>query len=94
MIRAEMETTVTFGVEEEVVRIYTCVPKHLRRLRNYEHATETRGGKDWGQFEIPVEFFDPLTGFKHKRKLSAAQREAASERMRAVRASQLEAVAS
>lgn len=83
----EQETTVTAGVTDEVVYVYTTVAKHLRRLRSDKRATETAGGEDWGKFTIPSDQFDPLRGFKRQGKpMSEAQRLAAGARLAAARA--------
>lgn len=71
----EQETTVT-QLRDDVTRIYTANPVHLRKLRKDDRAVEIRGGDDWGQFEIAASDFSPITGFKTRRKpLTEAERE-------------------
>ena len=83
--REEQETTVAIGRDDSVVRIYTNVTPHLYRLRKSDLATEVAGGDDWGQFEIPVEFFHLFSALRRKRAVSDAQREAARDRFAAAR---------
>lgn len=78
--RAEQETTVAIGRDDAMVRIYTNVTPHLYRLRKSDLAVEVAGGDDWGQFEVPVEFFHLFSAIRRKRQVSEAQREAARER--------------
>ena len=45
MQRAEQETSVAFTAEDEVVEIYTCIPKDLRALKKRDNATIVRSGE-------------------------------------------------
>jgi hypothetical protein len=85
----EQETTVTYVRSDDKVHIYTANPKHLRRLRMDERATVTRDFGDSAEFTVPAAWFDPLTGFKTRRKpLTAEQRQAATERLALARSKQ------
>ena len=82
----EQETTITAGRAEDVVFVYTNVPKHLRRLRLDKRATEIMGGEEWGRFRIPSDQFDALRGFKRQTKpMTEEQRTAAAARLNAAR---------
>lgn len=82
----EQETTVTYVRSDDVVRVYTANPAHLRRLRKDDRATEIDGGGDWGNFTIPTAMYDPMRGFKSRRKpLTPEQREQAAQRLTAAR---------
>lgn len=80
----EQETTVTYTRADNVVRIYTAVPRHIRALRGNDRATETRSGDDWAEFTVPATEFDPVKGFKRRVTMSDEQRQAASDRMKAL----------
>lgn len=62
----EQETTVTYVRSDDLVRIYTANPKHLRKLRADDRATITRDFGDSAEFTVPASQFDPLTGFKKR----------------------------
>jgi hypothetical protein len=84
----EQETTVAAGRADDVVYVYSTVPKHLRKLRSDKRVTELEGDADWGRFEIPADQFDPLRGFKRaSRQLTDEQRLAVAERFRLARES-------
>lgn len=77
----EQETTVTYVRSDDVVRVYTSNPAHLRKLRADDRATEVRGDVDWAEFTISSKDFNPLTGFKRKSKpLTGEQKAALAER--------------
>ncbi|KAK2701936.1 hypothetical protein QYM36_019437 [Artemia franciscana] len=65
--RVDQETTIAIGRDDTVVRIWSNVLPHVRRLRKSEFAVEINGGDDWGQFEVPVEFFHLFSAFRRKR---------------------------
>lgn len=82
----EQETTITFGRNEPVARIYTSDFRHLRKLRDDDRATEVRGGEDWAEFTVPMEQVNPLKFFKAARKpMTDEQRAAAAERLAKIR---------
>lgn len=83
----EQETTVTHIRGEDIVYVWTANIVHLRALRKDERATVTDDGGDWAMFSIPADQFDPLKGFKRKkREMTEEQSIAAAERMRKARA--------
>lgn len=85
----EQETTVTHVRSDNLVRIYTANPKHLRKLRANDRATITKDYGDSAEFTVPATDFDPLTGFKRKSKpMTPEQREAAALRLAQARAAQ------
>lgn len=86
--RDEQETTVTVGRDDELVHIYTSNTVHLRKLRKEPRATEIRGGEEWGQFTVPADQFNPISGFKRRGSMTEEQRQAASARLRAAREEQ------
>jgi hypothetical protein len=83
----EQETSVTAGRADDVVHVYSNVPKHLRRLRRDPRVTELQGDAEWGRFTIPADQFDPLRGFKRApRVMTDEQRQAVADRLRKARA--------
>lgn len=84
----EQETTVT-QVRNGDTNIWTANPVHLRALRKRVaegRATETRTWEDAAEFLIPLSDFDPLKGFRTKRKpMTDEQRQAAAERLKNAR---------
>lgn len=84
--RAEQETTVTSGRDDENVMIWSNNPVHVRRLRKDARVTQTEGDDLSGHFLVPREQFDPLKGFRRARRpLTEEQRAAAAERLRLAR---------
>lgn len=66
----EQETTVT-QLRNGDTNIWTANPVHLRALRKRvteSRATETRTWEDAGEFVIANADFDPLKGFRQRRK--------------------------
>lgn len=84
--REEHETTVTFCAADDLVRIYSSYPPHVRQMREDDAYHEVRGGARWAEFEIPQELFNPMRGRRRPRALSDEQRVAAADRMRELRA--------
>lgn len=81
--RDEQETTLTWAVTDEVVRIFTAVPKHINRLRKDDRATLVKDYGDSAMFTVPASEFDPLKGFKRRRKpLTPEQRTALADRLK------------
>lgn len=82
MIRDEQETTVSYGANDEIVRIFSTVPKHIRKLRAREGVVITRDEGDLVFAEVDRGQFDPFTGFKRKsRPMTPAEKEAAVARL-------------
>lgn len=88
-MREEMETTVTGHRRDGMYYVYTADAKHLNRLDKMVaagRAVVQKRGEDWGDFAIPASEYDPMTGFKVKRKpMTPEQKAAAAERMRNAR---------
>lgn len=89
--RGEQETTITFMRDDAEAQIYTSNVPHLRKLRtlsaSHDFMREVEGGDDWGDFRIKIENFKIFSAIRAIRAVSAAQREAAAERMRTMRRS-------
>jgi hypothetical protein len=84
--RAEQETTVSAGRDDDMVHIYTSNVVHLRRLRKDARFTEVRGDEEQGFFMIPADLFDPIRGLRRKRApMTDEQRAEASARLAAAR---------
>lgn len=70
---SEYETTVAYGWREPVVRVYTNIPSHLRRMRADDAFTEVvthPAGKNIPEaatFTIPRALFDPMRGRRRPR---------------------------
>lgn len=86
---AERETTVTVTDDSEVVTIWTAQRKHITRLRKNPSFTEVgsgfHGSTEWAEFTIPADQWNPASGAKRRVSLSAEQRAAAADRLRAAR---------
>lgn len=84
--RDEQETTISYNVADEKVQIYSCVPKHVRKMLKDDRYTLVEQGEFegtlWGKFTIPTNEWNPVTGAKRRSNLSAEQREALANRMR------------
>lgn len=81
----EQETTVTGHRKNGGYVIYSADPVHLNKLRKDKRAVETKTGEDWAQFEVSAADFDPITGFKRKSTMSDEHKQAAAERLKALR---------
>jgi hypothetical protein len=80
--RAEQETTVSAGRDDDMVHIYTSNVVHLRRMRKDSRFVEVSGTDEDGFFTIPADLFDPLRGLRRKgRILTDEQRSEASARL-------------
>lgn len=70
--------------------VQSATKAEITKLEENEYAVNIRsaikGGDDWGEFVIAAGAFDPLKGFKAKRKpLSEEQKRAVAERLAAAR---------
>lgn len=87
--REEQETTCTWYRTDKVVSVYTSNTIHLRKLeslsKSHDFVRKVAGGDDWGDFRIKIENFKFFSAIRAVRAVSAAQREAAAERMRNLR---------
>ena len=91
MQRAEQETSVAFTAEDEVVEIYTCIPKDLRALKKRDNATIVRSGEykdgpECAVFHIPAKKFNIAMSVRSTRVMSDEDREAVAIRLAGVRA--------
>lgn len=77
MEKAEQETHVNYDPAEGIVRIYTTVPKHIRKLRAHEAVTVVIDRGDELSVTVPMGKFDPLTGFKRKGRVFSEEEKAA-----------------
>ena len=77
--RSEQETTVTMVADEDIVRVWSCYPPHIRRMRGDDRFTERPTGFG-AEFVIQRANFDPIGGVK--RRVSDEQRAAMSRRMK------------
>lgn len=77
--RMEQETTVAFVADEDVVRIWSLYPPHIRRMRADGRFTELPS-QSGAVFTIGRAHFDPIGGVK--RRLSDETRAAMAERMK------------
>lgn len=87
--RAEQETVVSYGRNDDVVSVYTNSTTDLRKLRSLvahtDLVTEIRGARDWGDFTVRRENFSVLTAIRRKRALSEPERAARAARLAKVR---------
>ena len=77
----EQEIVVATTAVDDLVYIYTTIPKYQRKLvaRGATLVSE-------GNYTLPKAAFDPLGGFKRKSKpMTEEQRQAAAERLRKAR---------
>lgn len=85
----ERETTINVSDDSDLVRIWTAQRKHITRLRKNPAFTETatgyHGSTEWAEFTIPADSWNPASGAKRRVTMTAEQRKAASDRMRALR---------
>lgn len=81
--RADQETTVTAGRDDEWVYVWTNNPVHARRLEKDDRAELITAADDFGgQYRIASADFDPLKGFRRKSKpMTEDQRAAAAARL-------------
>lgn len=88
--RDEQETTISWMRDDDEVMIYTSNRVHLDRLRKLssdrDYVREVRGAATWGEFRVSADSFKLFSAIRAKRTMSDEQREAAAERLRAVRA--------
>jgi hypothetical protein len=84
--KEEQETTVTWNAAGDI-RIYSAVPKHLRALRKNPAAKPLTDYRfDYGYFVVKAGEYDPLTGFKRRRKaMTPEQKQVAAARLQAAR---------
>lgn len=86
----EMETIVNISRVDDVVRIWTNIPSHVRAFsrRNLVTTVKTgnENGQPWGEFTIAKENYSPVTGIKRAgRKLTEEQRQVMAKRLEKAR---------
>jgi len=88
-VRAEQETIVSYGRDDDTVSVHTTSTTDLRKLRSLsthtDFVTEIRGAGDWGEFTVRRENFSVLTAIRRKRRLSESERAARAARLAKVR---------
>jgi len=88
----EQETVVVWGRTDEVVRIYSTVPAHIRKIAGNQFTTVVKNDGESIEAVVPKEHFNPMRGFKpKKREMTPEQREAATRRLREARERKAEA---
>ena len=90
----EQETIVNATRADEVVRIYSAIPAHIRRLKKRENVTLVRSWSEDGhevcEFTVASGKWNPVTGVKRNRVMTDEQKAAAAERLRKAREGRLE----
>ena len=85
----EQETTITVGRLDKVARVWTADLRHLRRLRKLvstqSSVRKVRGGEDWAEFEVDLDYFYLFSAFRRKRTVPEAERAARAERLATAR---------
>ena len=88
----ERETTVISTDWDDLVTVETAQRRYLTRLRKSARFTEVaRGfyeGSEWARFTIPASEWNPATGAKRKRNLTAVQRQELADRLARARKSE------
>ena len=88
----ERETTVISTDGDDLVTVETAQRRYLTRLRKnpsfLEVATGTYEGTEWARFTIPASEWNPATGAKRKRNLTAVQRQELADRLARARKSE------
>lgn len=86
MQKEEWETHLVYDQVDQVVRIYSTVPKHIRKLRSDERFRVDNDAGDVIVGEIKAADFNVLGGFKRKSKpMTEEQRAAAVARLQKAR---------
>lgn len=78
---AEYETHVSFDYAQKLVRIYTTVPSHIRKLSLEGRARLVSQDSESATYEVDSKDFNPLGGFKRKSNFTPEQKAAAAERL-------------
>lgn len=77
----EYETHVSLDYAQKLVRIYTTVPAHIRKLALEGRARLVSQDSESATYEVDSKDFNPLGGFKRKNNWTPLQRAAAAERL-------------
>ena len=88
----ERETTVISTDGDDLVTIETAQRRYLTRLRKSARFLEVAQGEfegsEWARFTIPARDWNPATGAKRKRNLTAVQRQELADRLARARQSE------
>lgn len=85
MNRDEYETHVSLDHAAKLVRIYTTVPAHIRKLKLEGRARLVKWDEESATFEVDAENFNVLGGFKRKSTWTPEQKAAAAARLKKAR---------
>lgn len=91
MNAAERETVITVSDADDHVHVWTAQrPVITAMLKRSEIVTLRQGydkaGTAWAEFSIPARLWSPVTGLKRKSSMTAEQKQAAADRLRAMHA--------
>ena len=79
----EQETVIVINRGEEVVRIWSNVASHVRKMHKGDQYTHVSGDEEAGAtFTVPASEYRPLVT-KNRRVMTEEQRQALSDRARA-----------
>jgi hypothetical protein len=82
---SEQETTVTVDRDERLVRVFTTIPAHIRRLSKDDRYTTVQVGNDgigdFGRFTTTSDW-NPISGTKRVRVLTSEQRQEIADRFK------------
>ena len=88
----ERETTVISTDGDDLVTVETAQRRYLTRLRKSARFLEVAQGEfegsEWARFTIPASEWNPATGAKRKRNLTAVQRQELADRLARARKSE------
>ena len=88
----ERETTVISTDGDDLVTIETAQRRYLTRLRKSARFLEVAQGEfegsEWARFTIPARDWNPASGAKRKRNLTAVQRQELADRLARARKSE------
>lgn len=83
----EQETVIVISRADEVVRVYSSIPAHIRKLDSDDRATRRDGDAEQGSFTIPAEQWNPLAFRRRVSPIGADERARRSARLSNYRAS-------
>lgn len=85
----EQETVVATTRADEIVRIYSSIPSHIRKLKARANVTLVKSWQENGhevcEFTVPAGMWNPVSGVKTVRKMTDEQKAAGAERLRKAR---------
>lgn len=83
--REESETTINICLADDVVHIWSNIPKHVRAMRREPRYTQIDGDEASGSFTVPVRDYRPLALKRRASTLTDVQRQALADRLRVSR---------